>query len=82
MDEITYRTTRHGENIAYVIPGEDAFGASGKLNPADVFAIIDAIHSNLCNHESDDDDQDTVSSSLSRLLGEWMDSLHKQYNID
>ncbi len=78
MDAVIYRTTAHGENIASIIPGEDPFGASGELNPADIFAIVDAMHTNLCNYKSGDY---TVNYSLSRLLSEWMDLLSEQYNI-
>ena len=75
-----YYTTIHGENIASIIPGEDPFGGSGELNPADIYAIVDAMHSNLCNYESDD--PSSANYTLIALLGEWMESLSRRYSIE
>jgi len=58
--------TRHGENIAEQIQGEDAYGYQGELTLADVWLIMDNIHSSFC-----DSDNHVVLSMLSA----WMDEL-------
>lgn len=39
--------TEHGENIAWQIQGEDACGRKGKLTLADVWLIIDNLHTHF-----------------------------------
>lgn len=42
-------TTRHGENIANEIQCEDAYGHFDNLTVADVWSIIDNLHSHFCD---------------------------------
>ncbi len=41
------KPTEHGENIADQIQSEDAFGRSGRLTFADVWLILDHLHSHF-----------------------------------
>lgn len=38
--------TEHGTNIADQCVGEDAYGDDGLLTPADIYYILDMIHTN------------------------------------
>jgi hypothetical protein len=58
------RTTRHGDAIAEQIQGEDAYGYYNELNLADVWTIIDNLHSHFL-----DTDRDTS------IFERWMDEL-------
>lgn len=58
------KTTDHGENIAAQIQGEDAYGAKGVLTDADLYQILDNIHTQRC-----DTGQDTT------MLERWMEEL-------
>jgi len=70
-DEI--ELTEHGENIGDQIPGEDAYGHSGTLNAADVYYILDMLHTNVMN----DDDW------MQRALSDFMRKIAKHYpNIE
>ncbi len=60
------RTTEHGENIADQIQGEDAYGSSGPLNLADIWLIIDNLHSSFC---------ETPNEEYCRFLERWMREL-------
>jgi hypothetical protein len=58
-------TTIHGENIANQIQGEDAYGCGpGKLTYADVWLIIDNLHTHFL-----DTNRDT------KLFSKWMREL-------
>lgn len=46
-------TTEHGENIANQIQGGDAYGHQGKLSLADVWLILDNIHTHFMNTSRD-----------------------------
>ena len=41
--------TEHGRNIASQIQEEDAYGESDSLNYADVYIILDELHSHFVN---------------------------------
>ena len=56
--------TRHGENIAGQIQSEDAYGEDGNLTLADVWCIIDELHSHFL-----DTDRDTS------MFEKWMSEL-------
>ena len=43
--------TYHGNNIAAQIQGEDAYGDRGQLNAADVWNILDNIHTSLMDDD-------------------------------
>ena len=43
MSEIT----EHGQNIAMQIADEDVYGQKGGLTLADIYSIVDQIHTNL-----------------------------------
>ena len=58
--------TEHGENIANEIQGADAYGQEGKLTLADVWLIIDNLHTHFM-----DTDRDTS------FLEGWMRQLEK-----
>jgi len=58
------KVTRHGENIANQIQGEDAYGRSGVLTLADVWLIVDNLHTHFL-----DTGRDT------EFLEEWMEQL-------
>ncbi len=47
--------TQHGENIANEIQGEDSFGDSDNLTDADVWNIIDQLHTHMMDTRSGDD---------------------------
>lgn len=59
--------TEHGNNIAGEIGG-DAYGYSGYLTIADVYAILDAIHTNFMDAEKDN-----------KFLSIWMNELLEKY---
>lgn len=63
--------TRHGDNIASQIH-EDAYGHSGPLNMADLYAICDAMHTNF---------MDSNNEAGMKLMSEIMDRLIKEYSI-
>lgn len=81
----TYTTTLHGDNIAEQIVGEDAFGRSGPLNPADVYYIIDMLHSNCCDvMEAADLHPEAFVSDVTRmseLLSEVMDKILAEFDL-
>jgi hypothetical protein len=60
------RPTRHGEAIANDIQGEDAYGHSGHLTLADVWLILDNIHSDFVEK----DDEEPICSMLSKFMDE------------
>jgi len=47
------KPTDHGENIAWQIQGEDAYGRKGKLTLADVWMIIDNLHTHFMDTDRD-----------------------------
>ena len=60
--------TQHGENIASQIQDEDAYGYAGNLTLADIWLIIDNLHTHfLTNNE------------ITKMLSNWMRELE---NID
>ena len=63
--------TEHGENIANQINASDAYGRSGVLTYADVWSIVDNIHSNLM------DGSGTLNAKLMRRMEKWMRELEK-----
>ena len=67
------KTTDHGENIANDIQGEDAYGYSGNLTLADIWNILDNIHSNFCE-QWEQDKEESVNKVL-HMLSNWMDEL-------
>jgi hypothetical protein len=58
------QTTEHGRNIADQIQDEDAYGQKGDLTLADVWIILDNLHSHFM-----DTKQDT------KFLEKWMHEL-------
>ena len=64
-------TTRHGENIANEIQSEDAYGYFNLLTYADIWHIIDNIHSHYC----DDNYYPEPKYEITRLLEKWMRDL-------
>lgn len=58
------KPTEHGENIADQIQSEDAFGRSGRLTLADVWLILDNLHSHF---------MDTKKNT--KFLEKWMREL-------
>lgn len=42
-----YTPTEHGNNIANEIQSEDAYGYFNVLNPADVWLILDNLHTHI-----------------------------------
>lgn len=46
-------TTRKGEGIAYQIQGENAYGYNGELTLADVWLIVDNIHTHFMDTNRD-----------------------------
>lgn len=61
-------TTRHGEGVAEQIQGSDAYGNSGDLTHADVWNILDNLHT----HFLERGDMDTVF-----MIGKWLDELQE-----
>lgn len=59
--------TEHGYNIASQIES-DAFGYSGKLTIADIYYILDAIHTNFMDAGKDN-----------KFLSVWMEELTDKY---
>ena len=57
-------TTEHGENIANQIQEADAYGKTGKLTLADIWEILDNIHTHFM-----DTNRDT------EFLSKWMREL-------
>lgn len=64
------KTTDHGENIANDIQGEDAYGDSGYLTYADIWNIIDNIHSQLCVRFENGEDVIKDIHMLERWMGD------------
>jgi len=60
--------TDHGDNIADQVQGEDAYGYSGDLTIADIWNILDNIHSQFMATDRDN-----------RFLSDWMDQLEKKF---
>jgi len=60
------KTTEHGENIANEIQSEDAYGCEGKLTLADVWLIIDNLHTHFM-----DTGRDTS------IFSKWMNELEE-----
>lgn len=61
-------TTRHGENIASQIQSEDAYGRFNVLNLADVWNIVDNLHTHFLDHKGED-------APILRVLEGWMRQL-------
>ena len=59
-------TTRHGENVADEIQGTDSFGADDELTLADVWLIVDNLHTHFM-----DTGRDTS------IFEKWMRQLEK-----
>jgi hypothetical protein len=64
-------TTSKGEHIAMQIQGETAYGSNGDLTLADVWLIIDNIHTHFM-----DTDRDTA------FLENWLDDLYRMEEAD
>jgi hypothetical protein len=47
------RPTIHGENIADQVASEDAYGRSGELTLADVWCIVDQLHTHFLDTNRD-----------------------------
>ncbi len=60
------KPTNHGEMIAEQIQGEDAYGYSGELTIADIWLILDNIHSSFVETEND---------TILCMLSGWMTTL-------
>lgn len=84
--QTTYRLTDHGINVANEIIGEDVYGASGQLNPADVHRILDCIHSNILQESNGDklqvNDPTSDGFLLLELLSHWMNTINRMFEID
>lgn len=66
IDE-NYRTP-HGDNIANKIQGADAFGDFDNLTIADIWNILDNLHTHFLDTKRDN-----------KFLSKWMDELEKKY---
>ena len=62
-------TTRHGENIADQIQMHDAYGHFNVLTLADVFAIVDNLHTHFLDNGE--------PSKIMRMLDGWMDQIRQ-----
>lgn len=62
------RPTDHGEMIANQIQGEDAYGYDGQLNLADIWLILDNIHSSFV---------ETEHEGYCKFLEKWMEELEQ-----
>lgn len=70
------RVTRHGENIAASIQGEDPYGYKSVLTTADIWNIVDNIHSNvLFNVEGEEKELTQDDLNVLNMLSRWMDEL-------
>lgn len=68
--------TDHGRGIAEQIQGEDCYGYRNKLNPADVYHILDNLHTHLLDASIDPDDDkllDLVGNMINNLMVEYPD---------
>jgi hypothetical protein len=61
------KPTRHGENIANDIQTEDAYGAFNPLTLADIWLIVDNLHTHMLDNGGNDETM--------RLLEGWMRQL-------
>lgn len=62
--------TDHGDSIADQIIGEDAYGNNEPLNAADLWHILDAMHTNFLDNGQDE---------LMQTVHEFMGKVEKQY---
>ena len=60
------RITIHGENIAGQINSEDCYGRSGELTYADVWNIVDQLHTHFMD-----------TNRNTEIFEKWMEELHK-----
>lgn len=63
-------TTRHGENIADQIQTHDAYGRFNVLNLADVWNIVDNLHTHFLDHKGED-------APILRMLEDWLCQLEQ-----
>ena len=77
------RTTEHGENIAYYcIQGADPYGCKSVLTAADIYLIIDSIHSNvMLDIDGNDKTLTDEDHKLLNILSNWMDVLSTNYEL-
>jgi len=64
-------TTEHGENIANEIQSHDAYGQFNLLTYADIWNILDNIHSHYC----DEGHYPETDYKITGMLGKWMRQL-------
>lgn len=64
--------TEHGRNIADQIQEDDAYGASDALTLADVWLIVDNLHTHFMDNDSPD--------STLKMLSSWMRQLEEVDN--
>ncbi len=60
--------TEHGDNIADQIQTEDAYGAFNPLTLADIWGILDNLHTHFLDTERDN-----------AFLEKWMREIEKKY---
>jgi hypothetical protein len=63
--------TQHGENIANDIQTEDAYGDFNVLTTADVWLILDNLHTHFMDNGSES------HSNLMDMLSSWMQELEQ-----
>ena len=70
------RTTEHGENIANQIQGEDAYGVRGDLTLADVWNIVDNLHSHFAFEEDGKErEHSDYDMKILQMFEKWMREL-------
>jgi hypothetical protein len=68
-------TTEHGENIANDIQGEDAYGYNNDLTIADVWNILDNLHSKFMNQYVKSGGYPEREKDMTVIFSRWMDEL-------
>jgi hypothetical protein len=69
-------STNHGDNIRDQIIGEDAYGRRGALNEQDVYAIIDAMHTNVMDGYGDKE------TPLLVTLSDFLDTMMQKFDVN
>lgn len=63
--------TEHGDNVANQIPGADVYGYEGLITLADLWHIVDQVHTNWCDKLPNDKEK----HKLLKMLTGWMDEV-------
>jgi len=69
------QTTTHGENIADDIQGKDAYGRSGNLTVADVWNILDNLHSKFMDQYVKLGGYPEREKDMTVIFTRWMEEL-------